>query len=119
MASLPGTRTMAFTPRGLPLTLITNRRGALGRPAVRSRRASVLLFRRHLWQLGERGLEHRLVVILIDERASEIVGIGLHVEVAVAAKIEENGRRPALFPRLDRFVDRTLDGVIGLGRRHD
>src|SRR5271157_129456 len=47
--------------------------GALGRPAIRFRRASVLLFRRYLWQLGKRGFQHRLVVILIDERAGEIV----------------------------------------------
>ena len=53
------------------------------------------------------------------ELAGEIVAVSLHVEMAVAAEVEQDRRRLALFARLQRLVDRRADRVGRFRGRHD
>ena len=52
-------------------------------PDVRSASSLNRLLRSHLRQMRERLFERLGIVVLVLELAGEIVGIGLHVEVAV------------------------------------
>ena len=58
--------------------------------------APCALFRRHLGQAGERLGERGLVIVAVFELDGEVVGIGLHVEMAVARQVEQDGARLAL-----------------------
>ncbi len=55
---------------------------------------------------AEQLFERLWIVILVLEFAGEIVGVGLHVEMAVAGQVEEDGGRLAFLARLQRLVDR-------------
>ena len=48
------------------------------------------LLRRDRRQMRERALELGLVVALVGQLAGEVVGVGLHVEMAVAAEVEQD-----------------------------
>ena len=54
------------------------------------------ILRRHLRQRGERRLQFRLVVVAVFQLAGEVIGVRLHVEMAVARQIEQDGLRLAL-----------------------
>src|SRR3984957_13806532 len=69
--------------------------------------------------MRKRVFESLRFVILIDELAREIVGIGLHVEMPVAAQIEQDGRRFPFLPRFQRFIDRRADRMGCFRGRHD
>ena len=57
------------------------------------------------------------IIVLILELAREVVGVGLHVEMAVAGEVEKDRRRCALLARLQRLVDRRADCVGRFWRR--
>src|SRR5450756_395829 len=60
------------------------------------------------WQPRERLRQLGLVVLKILQLAAEVVEVGLHVEVAVAAQIEQDGARLAFGLALQRFDNRAL-----------
>src|SRR5690606_16002226 len=70
-------------------------------------------------QTGECHGEFALVVRRVAELAGEVVGVGLHVEMAVPAQVEEDRTRLALFTAAHGLVNRFLHGVVGFGCRHD
>ena len=73
----------------------------------------------HARQFRKRGVERRLVQVAILKLAGEIIGVGLHVEVAVAGQIEQDRARRALLLALKRFIDCGAYRVIGFRRWHD
>src|SRR4051812_30372655 len=78
-----------------------------------------LLFGSDLRQAIEAALELALVVRNVLQLAAEIVHVRLHVEMAVAAQIEQDGLGLALALATQRLVERALDHVVGFGRRQD
>ena len=100
------------------LSLILLRMG----PAVLPRRKHGrfrLLLRRDRRQARERHREFRFVVRLIDQLAGEIFAIGAHVEIAVAAEVEEDGLLLALLLAIEGQIDGGLDGVVRFRRGQD
>ena len=56
---------------------------------------------------------------MILQLAGEVIDVRLHVEVAVAAQVEQNGARLAFLLAAQRLVDRAAHRVVGFGRGHD
>ena len=113
-----------FTPRGYELRGGGGRRrGRRGVPAPDRRGQRVARARsdldRHLGKVGERGVLVGSVELEVGQRAREVVVVGLHVEVPVAAEVEQDHALLTRLARRDRLVDRALDRVVGLGGRQD
>src|SRR5918999_3804880 len=64
-------------------------------------------------------LDVLLAELDLGEVAGQVVVVGLHVEVAVAAQVEHDHSLLAGLLRRHRLVDRRADGVVRLGRRDD
>src|SRR5262245_32857105 len=96
-------------------SLLCQRSGADPRRA-RAAPSRRLLDRR---QAGERHRELAFVVVAVLQLAGEVVHVRLHVEVAVAAEVEEDRARDAFLAAADRLVDRALHRVVRLRRGED
>jgi hypothetical protein len=98
MASTRSGGAAALRRRGM-LSKRRERRAERQRPAAAQQTFADARLR-HLGQVSERGLEIRLGVALVGQLAGEVIGIGLHVEVPVAAQIEQDYPGLAGFPGL-------------------
>ena len=78
-----------------------------------------LLFRCDSRKSSQSHCQFFLRIALISELAREIVGIGLHVEMAVTAQIEQDGASSPRLLAFERFVDGAAHRVGGFGGRHD
>ena len=67
-------------------------------------------------QTGQCHGNFRFIVLLINQLAIHVVAIRLHVEVAMATEIEQDGLASAFFLTLERLVDGGFDGMVGLRR---
>jgi hypothetical protein len=83
-------------------------------PSRRGRSAA-----RHRGQAAQGRGELLGVVGDVLQAAGEVVVVRLHVEVAVAAQVEQDDLRDALLAAAHGLVDRAAHRVVGLGRRHD
>ena len=70
-------------------------------------------------QAGQRHRQLILAIALIAQLACKVVAVGRHVEVAVAAQIEQDHLALALRLAAQGLDDGALDGMVGLGRGHD
>src|SRR5471030_1829630 len=70
-------------------------------------------------QAHERHGQFLLVVVPVDEFALVVVDVGLHIEMAVAGKVEQDRLFLAFLLAAQRLVDGATHRVIGLRRRHD
>src|SRR6516165_9935153 len=73
-----------------------------------------VLFGGKLGEIGEGRTKLRLVIGMVDQPSRMVVDIGLHVEMAVAAKVEQDCTPNALSFAAQGFVDRAADGMVGL-----
>ena len=58
-------------------------------------------------------------ILVVFQFAGLVVDVGLHVEVTMAAEVEENGARLAFRFGFEGLADGFGDGVVGFGRGHD
>src|SRR5690606_16439139 len=63
--------------------------------------------------------QDRILQVVVGELAAEIGFVGAHVEVAVAAEVEEDGPGLAGLLAPQGLVDGRPDGVAALRRRQD
>ena len=78
-----------------------------------------MLFGGKFGEVGKRGAQLGLVIGMVGELPRTVVHIGLHIEMAVAAQVEQYRAPNALGFAAQRFVDRAAHSVVGLGSRQD
>ena len=70
-------------------------------------------------EAGQTVGQRRFLELDLWKAPRQEVVVGLHVEVPVSAKVEQDDLRLAGLPRTDRLVDHRPDGVVRLRGRHD
>src|SRR5207249_6691062 len=86
---------------------------------ARSLSPLTLVSGRNRRQASERHGQLLLIVVLVDELAFEVADIGLHVEMAVARHVEQDGLALALFLAAQSLVDRAAHRMRRLRRGYD
>src|ERR1019366_6814290 len=70
-------------------------------------------------QARERRGQFLLVIVPVYEFAFEVVDVGLHIEMAVTGKVEQDRLFLAFLLAAQRLVNGATHRVVGLRRRHD
>src|ERR1039457_6241385 len=86
---------------------------------ARSGRCAASLLGMDRRQTGQSHGDLLVGILVVLQFAGRVIDVGLHVEVPVTAEIEQDDARDTLLLALERFCQRTGNGVIGLGRGDD